>query len=514
MITCIIPAYNESSRIGQVISLLVEARKQGLINEIVVVSDGSSDDTAQVAKQAGADHIISYLKNRGKGYAIMSGLEFVKKGDILLLDADLVNLNINHIKDLITAAGETAALMVVGFLGDDIRQQIAPHLSGQRIIKRELVDKILQQKWENSRYNIEILMNRLTGKIKGKTIMIPLQGLRHTTKGKKYNSYTALYQKFLFSFGLAKIYKTFLFSLIVIAMLVLVGVVVYIPVRPLKGHWPAISPVTKKDRVLVIVAHPDDESIGASGFMYDAVRAGAKVTVVVVSNGDANKFSAGVLDKTILPMNEDYIREGEIRQAESQKALKSLGVTDVYFLGFPDRNLNKILTTNWDSPLTSKYSGFDSDQYPNTYKMGSSYQGNVLAGEIGDLIKLKKPTIIFTHMTEDTNSDHQAVSKFTTLAISELVDREIISQPNIYGFLVHWKFDEYPKPYRKAENFPLYPPEDLQNKCSWKIYPLSHATQVKKGDALQDYPSQSRSPSLDYLLKDINRTNELFCPVK
>ena len=58
---CIIPVYNSQGSIEEV----VEGAK-GLIDDIIVIDDGSTDNTALLAKKAGA-HVIKVSGNRGKG---------------------------------------------------------------------------------------------------------------------------------------------------------------------------------------------------------------------------------------------------------------------------------------------------------------------------------------------------------------------------------------------------------------------------------------------------------------
>jgi len=76
----IIPAYNESSVIGQVIT---SAHRHGFI-DIIVVDDGSHDPTAAAAATAGA-MVLSHRINRGKGAATKTGIEAAK-----LLGADII----------------------------------------------------------------------------------------------------------------------------------------------------------------------------------------------------------------------------------------------------------------------------------------------------------------------------------------------------------------------------------------------------------------------------------------
>jgi len=81
----VIPAYNEEQRIGSTLRAL---RSLHWVREIVVVDDGSTDNTAQVALREGAS-LIKLARNHGKGYALRQGLKAVSSPIVLVLDADL-----------------------------------------------------------------------------------------------------------------------------------------------------------------------------------------------------------------------------------------------------------------------------------------------------------------------------------------------------------------------------------------------------------------------------------------
>ncbi len=84
-VSIIIPAYNEAQSIGGLVSKIIELYP-GF--EILVINDGSTDDTASIAKDAGA-HVYSHPYNIGNGAAIKSGIRRAS-GDILVfMDADL-----------------------------------------------------------------------------------------------------------------------------------------------------------------------------------------------------------------------------------------------------------------------------------------------------------------------------------------------------------------------------------------------------------------------------------------
>jgi dolichyl-phosphate beta-glucosyltransferase len=90
----VLPAYNESERIAATLEkIFTYAERSGWQCEVIVVNDGSQDDTVPIVKQYAARHAnLSLLENpgnRGKGYSVRNGMLHAH-GDILLFsDADL-----------------------------------------------------------------------------------------------------------------------------------------------------------------------------------------------------------------------------------------------------------------------------------------------------------------------------------------------------------------------------------------------------------------------------------------
>jgi glycosyltransferase involved in cell wall biosynthesis len=88
---CVIPAYNAERTIGHVVSSLIDAWGSAEVSErLIVVNDGSTDATAELARRAGA-YVLSHARNRGKGAALLSGFEEAKRRGaecVVTLDAD------------------------------------------------------------------------------------------------------------------------------------------------------------------------------------------------------------------------------------------------------------------------------------------------------------------------------------------------------------------------------------------------------------------------------------------
>ena len=83
IITAILPAFNEKLSIG---SIVIETKKYA--DRIIVIDDGSDDNTAEIAKLAGAE-VIEHQTNKGKGAALKAGFKAAINSDIIVtLDSD------------------------------------------------------------------------------------------------------------------------------------------------------------------------------------------------------------------------------------------------------------------------------------------------------------------------------------------------------------------------------------------------------------------------------------------
>jgi glycosyltransferase involved in cell wall biosynthesis len=106
----LIPAFNEAHAIADVVTGL-----RGIVSHVLVVDDGSTDQTAERARAAGAE-VVSHESNCGKGQAVRTGLAHVFDGDfshVLLLDGDMQHRP-SEAARLLDAADRTGADLVLG----------------------------------------------------------------------------------------------------------------------------------------------------------------------------------------------------------------------------------------------------------------------------------------------------------------------------------------------------------------------------------------------------------------
>ena len=90
-LSIIIPVYNESNRLGHILSLYKFIRSQKFKSELIIVNDGSTDNTLkrlESLKEKNRFNIISYRDNKGKGYAVRMGMLQAKGRYCLFTDID------------------------------------------------------------------------------------------------------------------------------------------------------------------------------------------------------------------------------------------------------------------------------------------------------------------------------------------------------------------------------------------------------------------------------------------
>ena len=166
-ISAIIPAFNEAKNI---VNVLRPLRQVPGIKEIIVVSDGSTDDTVKLTKEFGGVKVIGLAHNQGKTKATLRGVGEAEHSTIMFCDADLVNLNPKHIADMIEkyCEGFDMVIMDKGSQPWVFRSLLrsVPAVSGTRILDRENFLKVSFKKTDRFQFENRIdehyLANRLS----------------------------------------------------------------------------------------------------------------------------------------------------------------------------------------------------------------------------------------------------------------------------------------------------------------------------------------------------------------
>jgi glycosyltransferase involved in cell wall biosynthesis len=183
-VSVIIPAYNEGARIQKVISAV---KKAVLPSETVVVSDGSTDDTVEIASAEGIN-VVELPQNQGKGAAMKAGVSSTDAEIYVFIDADLVGLTPEHVDSLIRPILEGEADATLGVFGGgrvttDIAQKMTPGLSGQRALKAEFLKNL--PGIEESGFGVEVVLNKHLERQHARVKRVELQGVSQILKEEK-----------------------------------------------------------------------------------------------------------------------------------------------------------------------------------------------------------------------------------------------------------------------------------------------------------------------------------------
>ncbi|EIV99644.1 PIG-L deacetylase family protein [Thermoanaerobacter siderophilus] len=259
-------------------------------------------------------------------------------------------------------------------------------------------------------------------------------------------------------------------------------------------------------RILIIVPHPDDETLGMAGIIQRAVELKRPIKVVIVTSGESYKKAAMSFCGKTNPTPQDFYRFGLARQQESIVAMRVLGLPrqDLIFLGFADGSIRFLWSQYWDNgrPRVSGGIHVAYAPYDTVYKPGIPYTGQNLVNELTEIIKDFKPTDIYYPLADDMHPDHWAVSNFVryTITAVNINVRE-------HMFLVH--HPQWPVPWMAEKNRPMLPPVDMKDSnTEWQSFDLTPKEIDLKQVAIKQYRTQI--DVMEPFLMAFVRKTELF----
>ncbi|AIE85232.1 glycosyltransferase family 2 protein [Fimbriimonas ginsengisoli] len=184
-VAVIIPAFNEEDRILSVLRAVKGAR---LPTEIIVVSDGSTDRTAAVARSVPGVTVFELPGNQGKGAAMAAGVKLTSARYVAFVDADLGGLTPAHVDGIIQPLLDRRCDMCVGiFRGgkvwSDAAHTFTPYFSGQRALKREIFEAIPYI--SDLRLGIEYAINNEARRRRARVLRVVLPGVSNCHKEQK-----------------------------------------------------------------------------------------------------------------------------------------------------------------------------------------------------------------------------------------------------------------------------------------------------------------------------------------
>lgn len=271
----------------------------------------------------------------------------------------------------------------------------------------------------------------------------------------------------------------------------------------------ALEPFQKGDRVLILAPHPDDETIGCAGVIQHALKSGAEVRVVYLTNGDHNQVSFIVYEKRLTLRTGEFIHMGEVRRKEAIQAMASLGLGEdkLIFLGYPDFGTFTIFNRFWGQtrPFRSLLTRISAVPYKENFSFGAPYKGESILNDLKKILLEYKPTRVFVSHPADTNADHKSFYLFLQVALNELEGQ--IPSPKVHPYLIHCV--GWPQPRHYHPELSLEPPAKFSDiGIGWTGLALSREELEAKYKAILCYKSQTQSSAF-YLLS-FARRNELF----
>jgi hypothetical protein len=179
LISAIVPCFNEAMWVAEGIKGLLTCP---LVDEIIAVNDGSTDKTPEILNRfKNQIKIISYQKNRGKGYALTAGLKKAQGEIVVFMDAHHLNVKNSHIRALSEPLIKNQADVVLATT-EEPPPDICWRFTGFRAYRKKDLLPFLK-KLKETRFGVEIHLNELF-KGKRRKIIKP-KGLVHLGKHQK-----------------------------------------------------------------------------------------------------------------------------------------------------------------------------------------------------------------------------------------------------------------------------------------------------------------------------------------
>lgn len=193
-VSVIIPAYNEGKTIGNIVKL---ALSHPLIGEVIVVDDGSKDDTVIASKEAGAK-VIMHEKNKGKAAAMDTGVRQSVSSIIFFIDGDIVGFTHEMMDIAIRAVQSHMSDMHVvitdhgSFFSERLIKSL-PLIAGIRVLRKSIWEAI-PPRYLN-RFEIEMALNFFANKQGARIESRVFKGLTQVVKERKRGLVWGFYQR-------------------------------------------------------------------------------------------------------------------------------------------------------------------------------------------------------------------------------------------------------------------------------------------------------------------------------
>jgi len=160
-ISCIVCAYNEADRIRNILDVIVGHPTLG---EVIVVNDGSTDDTEALIRSYPTIRVLTHTPNRGKTYALSRGIAAARYDHLMLLDADLAGITAADIDALAAPVMRGEAEVSISLRSNSLwvyRQLGLDFVSGERVVPKWLLQSAVAAMQKLPRWGGEVFMNEI-----------------------------------------------------------------------------------------------------------------------------------------------------------------------------------------------------------------------------------------------------------------------------------------------------------------------------------------------------------------
>lgn len=191
-VSCVVCAYNEADKIG---NILKAVHGHPLLREVIVVNDGSTDDTAAFAQAFPDIRLISYPVNRGKTFAMSQGIAAASGDHIMLIDADLDGLTAADVSALAAPVLNSDAEVSLSLRANSLALYRALGLdfvSGERLIPARLVKPHVEAMARLPRWGGEVFINTLITREKLSVAVVKWKRVFNIRKAQKVGAWRGL----------------------------------------------------------------------------------------------------------------------------------------------------------------------------------------------------------------------------------------------------------------------------------------------------------------------------------
>lgn len=184
-VAAVVPAYNEEQGLRAVLDVLAACPD---LDDIIVVSDGSTDRTYEIAAACPHVKAIKLETNIGKGGAMEAGARATDADLLAFIDADLVGLQPRHVEALVEPVASGDADVAIGVFreGDflpTLSQKLMPDISGQRACLRSTF--LAVPDLTDAGFGVEMAMTHYARDQGLREVEVTFDGVTHTMKEHK-----------------------------------------------------------------------------------------------------------------------------------------------------------------------------------------------------------------------------------------------------------------------------------------------------------------------------------------